>query len=77
MSNLTLAIKDVGHGISCAQNAGTRLKTAEVALDHLKQAKEYADSKGGRDLDSSSMYGIIRRDAGLDFESDVVKERDA
>lgn len=76
-SDLNLAIKDVGHGIACAKKAGTRLKVAEVALDHLKRAKQHADSDGERMLDSSSMYGIIRQDAGLDFETELVKRRDA
>jgi hypothetical protein len=74
---LNLAIKDVGHGIACAEKAGTGLKVAEVALGHLKRAKKYADEDGGRPLDSSSMYGIIRQDAGLDFEIDLIKKRDA
>ena len=74
---MNLAIKDVSHGIACAENAGTRLKVAEVALDHLRRAKKHADADGGRPLDSSSMYGIIRQDAGLDFETDLVKTRDA
>lgn len=77
LSNLNLAIKDVGHGIACAEQAGAKLKVAEVALDHLKRAKKHADEDGGRPLDSSSMYGIIRQDAGLDFETDLVKKRDA
>lgn len=76
-SDLNLAIKDVGHGIACAEKAGTRLRVAEVALDHLKRAKKHADEDGGRPLDSSSMYGIIRQDAGLDFETDLVKKRDS
>jgi 3-hydroxyisobutyrate dehydrogenase-like beta-hydroxyacid dehydrogenase len=76
-SDLNLAIKDVGHGITCAENAGTRLKIAEVALGHLKESKRYSEEQGGRAMDSSSMYGVIRRDAGLDFEMEVVKERDA
>lgn len=75
-SDLNLAIKDVGHGIDCAQNAGARLKVGEVVLGHLKEAKEYSDSQEQWPLDSSSLYGIIRRDAGLDFESDFVKDRD-
>ena len=76
-SDLNLAIKDVGHGISVAESAGTRLKIADIALNHLKEAKKYSESQGGRPLDSSSMYGIIRQDAGLDFETDMVKDRDA
>jgi len=76
-SDLDLAIKDIGHGITCAEKVGTRLKVGEVALGHLKQAKKYADSQGSRPLDSSSMYGIIRQNAGLDFETELVKKRDA
>ena len=75
-SDLNLAIKEVGHGITCAEKAGTRLKLAEVAFDHYKRAKKHADADGGRSLDSSSMYGIIRQDAGLDFETELVKQRD-
>jgi hypothetical protein len=74
---LNLGIKDVQHGIKCAEDAGTRLKVAEVALENMVRAKGFSDEHGGRPLDSSSGYGIIRQDAGLDFESDFVKERDA
>lgn len=70
-SDLNLAIKDVGHGISAASNAGARLPVAEVAIQHLKQATEEQ-----RPLDSSSMYGVLRKQAGLDFATDLVKERD-
>ncbi|CAI7613510.1 unnamed protein product [Penicillium palitans] len=76
-SNLNLGIKDVQHGISCAQDVGARLKVAEVALDNMVRAKDFSDSHGGRPLDSSSGYGIIRQDSGLDFENTFVKERDA
>ncbi|KAH7327126.1 hypothetical protein BKA65DRAFT_554689 [Rhexocercosporidium sp. MPI-PUGE-AT-0058] len=76
-SDLSLAIKDVSHGITSAENGGTRLKIGEVVLEHLKEAKKYSDAHGGRPLDSSSMFGVIRKEAGLDFETDLVKERDA
>ncbi|KAJ5964372.1 uncharacterized protein N7479_004248 [Penicillium vulpinum] len=75
-SNLNLGIKDVQHGISCAQGVGARLKVAEVALENMVRAREFSDAHGGRPLDSSSGYGIIRQDAGLDFENTFVKERD-
>ncbi|OQE39378.1 hypothetical protein PENCOP_c007G00615 [Penicillium coprophilum] len=75
-SNLDLGIKDVQHGITCAKDFGARLKVAEVALDNMVRAKEFADAHGGRSLDSSSGYGIIRQDAGLDFENNFVKKRD-
>ncbi|KAJ5498137.1 hypothetical protein N7453_007188 [Penicillium expansum] len=75
-SNLNLGIKDVQHGISCAQNVGARLKVAEVALENMSRAKDFSDAHGGRPLDSSSGYGVIRQDSGLDFENAFVKERD-
>lgn len=71
-SDLGLALKDVGHGVDCAAAAGARLHVAEVALGHLREA-----SREARPLDSSSMYGVLRRQACLDFETDFVKERDA
>ncbi len=39
-------------------------------------AKMYGEEKG-RAMDGNSMYGSVRKEAGLDFETDVVKERDA
>lgn len=74
-SDLELALKDVGHGVKVAEQSGTRLKVAEVALGHLKDAREFS-KKEGRPLDSSSLYGAIRQDAGLTFETDLVRERD-
>ncbi|KAJ5206955.1 hypothetical protein N7472_003403 [Penicillium cf. griseofulvum] len=76
-SSLNLGIKDVQHGISYAKDVGARLKVAEVALENMVRAKEFSDAHGGRPLDSSSGYGIIRQDAGLDFENTFVKERDS
>jgi 3-hydroxyisobutyrate dehydrogenase-like beta-hydroxyacid dehydrogenase len=75
-SDLTLALKDVGHGVDCAEKAGISEGVAAMALDNLKEADKVAKKKG-RALDSSSMYGVLRQKAGLDFESDLVKERDA
>jgi 3-hydroxyisobutyrate dehydrogenase-like beta-hydroxyacid dehydrogenase len=75
-SDLVLAIKDVSHGIDAAAEAGTRLKLAEVTMEHLVQAKKWADGQQ-RALDSSSVYGVARMDAGLDFESNLVKEHNA
>jgi 3-hydroxyisobutyrate dehydrogenase-like beta-hydroxyacid dehydrogenase len=74
-SDLNLAIKDVGHGIALAEQSGTKLEVAEVAIKHLTDAKKFSDSKQ-RPLDSSSMYGILRKEAGLAFETELVKERD-
>ncbi|KAH8678953.1 6-phosphogluconate dehydrogenase family protein [Tricladium varicosporioides] len=69
-----LAMKDAKHALSCAKVAGTRLEVSEIALAHMAKANEFA---AGRPLDSSSMYGTIRMDAGLDFFTDLCKERDS
>ncbi|KAI5460377.1 NAD binding domain of 6-phosphogluconate dehydrogenase-domain-containing protein [Mariannaea sp. PMI_226] len=74
-SDLNLALKDVGHGITCAQQAGVKLEVAEIALGHLKEASEFSKAEE-RPLDSSSMYGVLRTKAGLSFQTDSVKERD-
>lgn len=74
-SDLKLAQKDVKMGITCAERAGTSLPVAELALNHLQRAQQYGDSCE-RDLDSSSMYGILRQEAGLSFETELVKKRD-
>lgn len=74
-SDLNLAIKDVGHGIALAEQSGTKLEVAEVAIKHLKDAKKFSDSEQ-RPLDSSSMYGILRKEAGLSFETALIKDRD-
>ncbi|KXH28251.1 hypothetical protein CSIM01_09769 [Colletotrichum simmondsii] len=74
-SDLSLAMKDVGHGLSCAEQAGVRLHIADIAAGHLKEAKKVSDTQG-RAFDSSSLYGVVRTEAGLDFETDLVKKRD-
>ncbi|CAM1503510.1 Fc.00g011010.m01.CDS01 [Cosmosporella sp. VM-42] len=74
-SDLNLALKDVGHGITCAEQAGAKLEVAEVALNHLEEASRFGEAEN-RPLDSSSMYGVLRRQAGLSFESNLVKKRD-
>ncbi|KAI1820067.1 hypothetical protein F4861DRAFT_90410 [Xylaria intraflava] len=75
-SDLKLALKDVGHGVDSARQVGVNLKVANTALEHLRRAKAYSDENGHCPLDSSSLYGIVRQDSGLDFRTDHVKERD-
>lgn len=75
-SDLTLALKDVEHGIDCAKEAGTSLPAGELALAHLRDAKAFSDEED-RPLDSSSMYGVLRRQAGLSFDTELVRKRDA
>lgn len=75
--DVSLAMKDARHALNCAEKVGARLEVSEVALRHMEEAARYGEEIGGRALDSSSMYGTIRRDAGLDFYTDLCKERDA
>ncbi|KAF6824043.1 hypothetical protein CMUS01_10417 [Colletotrichum musicola] len=75
-SDLELALKDVGHGIDCAEKSGARLEVGEVVMRHLKEAKGFSDAEG-RPLDSSSMYGVLRSEAKLEFETELVKKRDS
>ena len=74
-SDLTLAIKDVGHGIESAKEVGARLKVAEMTMEHLVAARKWAE-KEDRSLDSSAVYGMVRQEAGLDFRTDTVKGND-
>ncbi|KAI1206323.1 6-phosphogluconate dehydrogenase [Annulohypoxylon truncatum] len=71
--DVQLAIKDAKHALNCAQEAGTRLDVSEVALSHLEKARNLM---GDRPLDSSSIYGAIRTESGLDFLTDLCKKRD-
>ncbi|KAF2496429.1 hypothetical protein BU16DRAFT_526907 [Lophium mytilinum] len=75
-SGLDLALKDVGHGISCARDVGVKLEVGEVVIGHLERAKKFSEEKGNRALDSSSLYGVVRQDAEMEFETEFVKRRD-
>lgn len=74
--DVTLAIKDAQHAINCAKAAGSTLPVSEIALQNLLAAQEYGKVHDQRSLDSSSMYGILRENAGLDFLTDQIKFRD-
>jgi 3-hydroxyisobutyrate dehydrogenase-like beta-hydroxyacid dehydrogenase len=74
-SSLELGIKDVQHGVDLARDNGMRLDVAESYVKAAKEAKGWGEEKG-RKLDSSSVFGIVRERAGLEFENGVVKERD-
>ncbi|KAG9186470.1 hypothetical protein G6011_09578 [Alternaria panax] len=75
-SGLELGIKDVGHGVSLAKEAGMTLGIGEMYLGAAEEAKVFGEEKGRR-CDSSAVFGVVRTRAGLDFESDQVRKRDA
>ena len=64
--NVALASKDTRHALSIAQEHGTRVPTLETAFQRMTAAREYA----GESLDSSSVYGTARLEAGLPFWSE-------
>lgn len=74
-SDLDLGIKDVRHGIDISKDVGMELKVGELVMQHMTDAKKFGEERG-RQLDSSSMYGIVRKNAGLDFETEGVRKRD-
>ena len=49
----------------------------EEEEEEEEAGKKKENTTGGpRALDSSSLYGVVRQDAGLDFRTDLVKKRD-
>lgn len=68
-----LAMKDARHALSCAKDVGVDLEVSACALKNMEKARELEPE---RPLDSSSMYGALRAKAGLDFFTDLCKERD-
>jgi 3-hydroxyisobutyrate dehydrogenase-like beta-hydroxyacid dehydrogenase len=75
-SGLELGIKDVGHGVSVAREKGMRLEIGELSMGTMEEAKRFGDERGRR-LDSSSVFGVVRQRAGLEFETEGVRVRDA
>lgn len=63
---VALASKDARHAITIAKDHGTTLPTIETALARMTAAREYA----GESLDSASVYGTARLEAGLPFWSE-------
>jgi 3-hydroxyisobutyrate dehydrogenase-like beta-hydroxyacid dehydrogenase len=75
-SGLELGIKDVGHGLNIAGEKGVRLEVGELSMRAMEEAKRWGDERGKK-MDSSSVFGVVREKNGLEFETEVVKERDA
>ncbi|KAL2855848.1 hypothetical protein BJY01DRAFT_264230 [Aspergillus pseudoustus] len=60
---VSLAIKDANHAFAMAKESNAELPGLKVATDNMVAARKYA----GECLDSSSMYGVLRQKAGLEF----------
>lgn len=60
---VSLSIKDANHALAMAKDHNVELPTLQVSQKNMEAAREY----GGECLDSSSMYGILRQKAGMEF----------
>ncbi|KAL2856632.1 hypothetical protein BJY01DRAFT_203173 [Aspergillus pseudoustus] len=60
---VSLAIKDAEHALSLASDFQVSLPSLEIAHNNMRASRDYA----GECLDSSSMYGTLRVNAGLPF----------
>ncbi|KAI9369199.1 NAD binding domain of 6-phosphogluconate dehydrogenase-domain-containing protein [Aspergillus egyptiacus] len=60
---VSLAIKDANHAFAMAKDNKVELPGLEVSTENMVAAREY----GGECLDSSSMYGVLRQKAGMEF----------
>lgn len=67
---VSLAIKDAEHALSLAKGVNARLPGVEIAHGNMQSARDYA----GECLDSSSMYGILRMEAGMSFWNDASRQ---
>lgn len=67
------ALKDGGHALNIAGSLGVQLPIIDLVREHLNQAKEMK----GPNIDCAAVYGTLRVKAGLDFENDYVKQREA
>jgi 3-hydroxyisobutyrate dehydrogenase-like beta-hydroxyacid dehydrogenase len=62
-----LALKDCNHALDLAKECGARLEVVETMERHLKTAKEV----GGDNMDISTTYGTLRKEAGLKFSDTI------
>lgn len=60
---VSLSIKDADHALAITRERKFKLPGLELAKENMAAAREY----GGECLDASSMYGILRQQAGLPF----------
>ncbi|GFF50224.1 acyl-CoA dehydrogenase family member 11 [Aspergillus udagawae] len=60
-----LARKDARHALDIANNAGTTLKSIQLAGSYLAEVQEHMGTRG----DVAGIYGAARQEAGLKFEN--------
>lgn len=62
--HVDLALKDAKHALNLAQASGTKVKAVEVAESHLRDVQSVQGEKG----DLAGIYGVVRKESGLNFE---------
>lgn len=60
-----LARKDAGHALALAKTHGAKMRSVEVADDHLAGVQKHMGSKG----DIAGIFGAVRQESGLKFEN--------
>lgn len=62
-----LALKDYRHAKSLADSGGVEVKGLDVAGKHTQDIIDYYGDENKGDI--AGLYGIVRQEAGLDFEN--------
>jgi len=63
--HIDLARKDARHAKALADESGSSVRGLDVARARLEDVKEHLGDKG----DIPSVYGVVRKESGLQFEN--------
>ncbi|THV78181.1 3-hydroxyisobutyrate dehydrogenase [Aureobasidium pullulans] len=69
---VSLSIKDANYALAIAEDKGVKLPATEIANKNMKAARD----EHGEVLDCASMYGTLRKEAGLNFFNDKSRQSD-
>ncbi|THW35195.1 3-hydroxyisobutyrate dehydrogenase [Aureobasidium pullulans] len=69
---VSLSIKDANYALAIAEEKGVKLPATEIANKNMKAARD----EHGEVLDCASMYGTLRKEAGLNFFNDKSRQSD-
>lgn len=73
--SVPLATKDAMHAINLASSSGAPgiLKVTQAIVDHMKKVPEVSGKKA-KAADFTAVYGVVRTEAGLEFDNGSSKE---
>lgn len=68
--SIPLATKDAMHAINLTSASGAPgiLKVTQTIVDHMKKVPEVSGKTAGT-ADFSAVYGVVRTEAGLEFDN--------